>query len=337
LFSFYFPPADGTAMPSSAREFTAWFATQARGSSLLGPAAWVVQTYLQMKRLGLPCELVSKWPGRGIVLAHRDHLPEAWPMQADLYVVCCLADRTLPHASANLHVLQNPFQRVRLGAHVYVPHWPQPGLQARQPERGAQATNLAFFGEADNLAPELRTPEFTAWCTSQGLNFRIPPRDHWADYRDVDVAIAVRRFSASWTAPEKPATKLFNAWLGGVVPVVGKEAAYAHHGQHGQDCLIVSDGPAMKALLLRLHQDRAFLLQLQAGGASRALGFSHEATARHWAELLTTGVLPAAERRKKRSTLAMVPSKLMARLKSGLAWRGHLLSNLSPSAPAGTT
>ena len=332
MFRFYFPADDGAHIPNSLVDFQAWFEAQARGSALLGPAAWIVQTFIRLQARGLPCELVSQWPKSGIVISHRDHLPESWEQRSELFVVCCLADRAYPHACANLHILQNPYQAVRLGPFLYVPHWPQPGLKPRDPLRGDRFENLAFFGEIDNLTPELRGPEFASWCRQEGMNFSIPSRDAWADYGSVDAVIAVRRFTKEWVAFDKPATKLFNAWLAGVVPILGREAAYAAEGRLGENCVVVPDLAALKARLIALRQGFESVSKMLAAGEKAAKLRSHEAVTDHWCRALTIRIQPAADRRSRLGFRIPGFADFSVRLKAGLAWRGHLLKHRQPPA-----
>lgn len=332
LFRFYFPSVTSERLPADLVEFAYWFEGQARTANLLGPAAWVVQTYLHMRQLGLPCELTAQWPEDGVVVAHRDHLPDTWAQRPQRYVVCCLADRMLPHPYADLHVLQNPYQRLRFGAHVYVPHWPQPGLRPRDAGRGAKMENLAFFGEVGNLAPALRAPEFSAWCRQQGMRFSIPSRDAWADYRRVDVVIAVRQFSSEWSAFDKPATKLFNAWQAGAVPILGKESAYAAEGRHGENCILVSDLSGLKDWLLELRADAPLVRKLLEAGTEALAHRSQQAVAEHWARVLGQQIAPAAVRQRALGPLYAVPASAWARFKAGLAWRGRLLAHRGPPA-----
>ena len=330
MFTFYFPRDDDLPLPGNVADFTVWFEERSRGAAKLGPAAWILQTFLQLQARGAPCTLTHAWPERGTVIAHRDQLPDDWPQRADRYVVCCLADKDLPHPCANIHILQNPYQRVRLGAHLYLPHWPQPGLVPRDRRRGVLFEHIAFFGEPDNLAPELREPSFAAWCGAHGLRFTIPARDAWACYTDVDAVIAVRRFSTEWVAYDKPATKLFNAWLAGVVPILGKEAAYAAEGLHGDNCLVVSDLPTLKARLLELRVEPARVEAILRTGARAAQKRSHSAVAELWMQALSQTIAPRARRWQQLGGAFARPATGWARVKAGLAWRDLLLAHRLP-------
>lgn len=330
MFKFYFPDTATGCLPDDPHEFSKWFQSLARTANLLGPAAWIVQTYLYVRQRGLNCELTTIWPDDGIVIAHRDHLPVSWAQLPQRYVICCLADRTLPHPYANFHILQNPYQFVRLGTYAYMPHWPQPGLQVRDPERGNHVHRLAFFGEVQNLAPELRGPEFSAWCQQQRLLFVIPKREAWADYRGVDVSIAVRQFSNDWGAFEKPATKLFNAWLAGVFPIVGMESAYSVEGQHLRNCCVVPDVVALKTLLIELRDNATLLNSLLAAGKLAAKARGVEALTDQWVDLLTQKIQPIALRRRQFGRHFNAPADGWSRLKAGLAWRGYLLHHRTP-------
>jgi len=283
-----------------------------------------------MRQLGVDCELIDEWPRSGIVIAHRDHLPTSWPVGPSTFVVCCLADRLQPHPQAQMHIVQNPFQRVRWSSQIYMPHWPQPGLLPRRPDRGSVVRNLVFFGEPQNLAEPLRQQPFLEWCSNQGFEFAVRARDAWADYRDVDVALAVRSFNTEWGAFDKPATKLFNAWLGCAIPLVGKEAAYAAEGRPGRDCLVVSDFEQLERGLIRLRDDADFSSKLREAGAARALTRNHDAIAWQWRQVLEQSIPLAAERWRCSGVWRRQFERQLIKVKAGLAWRGRLLSARRP-------
>lgn len=154
----------------------------------------------------------------------------------------------------------------------------------------------------------------------------MPSRNAWADYTEVDIVMAVRRFSDTWTAYDKPATKLFNAWLAGVVPIVGMEAAYAAEGRQGENCLVVRGLEDLKARLLELRNNPAALRALQQAGAEAAKARSAEAVAMLWIQTLTEVIQPAACRWQATGPLLASLATVWARFKAGLAWRGYLLA-----------
>ena len=172
-----------------------------------------------------------------------------------------------------------------------MPLWAQPNLAARDPARGGVFQNICFFGDPENLAPELRDP---AWLKhleqTGGLRLDIRRADRWSDYSDVDCALAIRDFSKS-THLHKPATKLYNAWIAGVPFIGGMDSAYAADGRPGVDFLQAASPDAVLAHLRRLRNDPAFRNLLVANGRESGKAFTREATCRRW-EQLATKTLP---------------------------------------------
>ncbi len=67
-------------------------------------------------------------------------------------------------------------------------------------------------------------PEFHRTLARRGVTLQVKARG-WEDYRDVDVALAARSDCRRVLA-DKPATKLYNAWLAGVPMLASPEPAY---------------------------------------------------------------------------------------------------------------
>ncbi len=139
--------------------------------------------------------------------------------------------------------------------HRYLPSWPQPGLRARDPSRGATFRNVMFFGEEYGLNPEIADKSFKAWCDANDLEFRCVERSKWYDYSDCDVVLAIRSFNNESTHSDKPASKLVNAWLAGVPAILGGESAYRFEGTPGEDYLEALTIDDVKEHLLNLKTD----------------------------------------------------------------------------------
>ena len=181
----------------------------------LGIYAWTLQTYLRLNADNFPCQLVDTPPTEGIILAHRNalqiHRPPLKP-GPNLLLICLKAE-SLPCPYAQLHIVQNPVESLTLNHSYFLPHWPQPGLIPRNPARGDRIETVAFFGHANNLAPELKHPDWAKqlqeirlqwrpvintnrWDNHQTLNTR------WNDYSQIDVVVAVR--IGEYTESEDP-------------------------------------------------------------------------------------------------------------------------------------
>ncbi|MGF1480784.1 MAG: glycosyltransferase [Cyanophyceae cyanobacterium] len=267
----------------------------------LGVYAWTLQTYLRLRAEGFPCTLVQEFPEEGIVLAHRNSLrshPHFQPGR-NLLLVCLKADVN-SHPAALLHVVQNPLARAFGG--YYMPHWTQPGLIPRHPERGDRFENIAFFGHADNLVAELQHPAWFEQLHRLGLNWQaILNRNHWNDYHSinncwndystVDAVIAVRSFKHRRYV-NKPATKLYNAWLAGVPAILGCESAYRAERRSELDYLEVSSLEGLITALQRLRDDTALRRAMAKNGQVRAQAVQPSSMTARWRNFLTKVAVP---------------------------------------------
>ncbi|NOK71008.1 MAG: Glycosyltransferase involved in cell wall bisynthesis [Chloroflexi bacterium AL-N10] len=189
-----------------------------------GIYCWTLQTYLYLKADGFPCELVKRIPDEGIVIAHRDSFSYELRPTKKVLMVCIKPDRN-PHPYAQLHVVQNPQDAKNLKNSYFIPLWRQPGLIPRDSTRGDCFKNIAYFGINSNLASELKTSSWSKQLADLGLNWQIIPQNRWYDYNNIDVIVAVRSFQQQ-DYTNKPATKLYNAWLAGVPAILGEESAF---------------------------------------------------------------------------------------------------------------
>lgn len=255
-----------------------------------GKYAWTLQTFLRLREAGLPCELVERFPSSGIVVAHRDLLPITGIPRSRVFLVCIKADRNR-HTWAHFHVTQNERDSVRRthpDKSLTITHWPQPGLIRRDPARGTSVENVAYFGRACNLAPELRGID---WIS-------VRERPQWHDYREVDVTVSVRSFrqqkasSAVFDADSKPASKLINSWMAGVPAIVGPEPAYQAARKSLLDFIEVRSPDEVEEAVDMLCNNPRLYADMVANGLERAKEFSAASTTAEWLHLFRD-VLPA--------------------------------------------
>ena len=275
----------------------------------LGLYAWTVQTYLHLKSVGMNCQLTSQLPTEGIVLCHSNALRsiKIQPLPRRL-LVCIRAEAPLSQ-QASIHIVQNPLDSSLARHRYYIPHWPQPELTQRNISRGDRFDTVAFFGHEDNLAKELKSQRWQVALAKRGLRARVVANNNhwnqysdldtsWNDYRDVDAVIAVRSFDPvrGWLTrgfSHKPATKLYNAWLAGAIPILGRESAYRRTGQPGKDYLEVNSFSNLLETLDRLKADTLLRRSLRASGNARSLEYTPSEIIRRWQFFLETVAVPA--------------------------------------------
>ena len=93
-----------------------------------GRNAWVLQTYLWLRRRGLDAELTTRCVPGALCVVHYDDL-RARDLAAGSYLLGARADRP-PMLLADQQVVQTPLLANGVSSH-FIPNWPQPGLLAR--------------------------------------------------------------------------------------------------------------------------------------------------------------------------------------------------------------
>lgn len=262
-----------------------------------GEHVWITQTFLRLRRAGRSVRLVSRPPKNGFLIFHAKHRHEVLqdpPNVRDVVLVAVRSDSSDP-LFADFEVLQNGvFADGRRRHHV--PHWPQPGLHPRDPDRGTRVERAAFRGFAANLHPQLASAAWRELLAAEGIYWEddsveysraghqtLPER--WHDYRGVDALVALRPPDRRlWS--HKPATKLFNAWHAGVPAVLGPELAYRELRRSALDYLEVSSAEEAITALRRLRDDPQLYGAMVANGRDRCRDYTQERVLEHWERLL---------------------------------------------------
>lgn len=257
---------------------------------------WVVQTYLQLARRGVPVELVSNVVPKSICILSSSELSIRDGLSSSFLVVC-RHDYFRP-AIANQIIVQNSFQIEGDGDH-FIPHWPQPGLIEREKVRGDTVERIAFRGGGNNLAPAFKTPEFRQALASLGAEIDIGDQAivadraiDWWDYRDADLTIAVRNLTFV-DARNKPASKLVNAWLAGCPALLGPEPAFQELRRSELDFITVRTPDDVLSIVARLKRDPALYRSMIDQGFRRAKDFTADKVAERWVKVLTGPVVDA--------------------------------------------
>ncbi|HEY5742510.1 MAG TPA: hypothetical protein VIS99_08210 [Terrimicrobiaceae bacterium] len=264
---------------------------------------WIFQTWLALEQNGFPAQLTHSIPSKGIMVALTNCLAREFNPPKEIFFVGIVAD-FVPHARANLHVVQNGTHAKRLWNSAFLPLWPHPNLIPRDAARGSRFENVCFFGEKSNLTRELADPRWSRQLKEElGLNFIVQGADRWHDYSQADCVLAVRDFRRS-PHLHKPATKLYNAWLADVPFIGGMDSAYAHDGKPGNDFLQAATVGELLAHLRQLQQQPALRQRLVAAGRIAGQDFAFEATLARWRCLLGDAVPELAREWQRKSMSA---------------------------------
>ncbi len=248
---------------------------------------WIYRTWHLLTQAGVECQLTTTLPSHGIVFVWNasNQASSLEDLSPDVFLVDIAMQEPL-FPRANLHLLQNEKHAQQISNALFVPHWPQPHLQSRNPKRGTRFENVGFFGDFCNCAPELQSEDwFQILRHELGVFFDLRKCDRWHDYSDIDVVVAIRDF-AGLEHLDKPATKLYNAWLAGVPFIGGADSAYACVGNPGKDYLVARSLQEVLAHLKQIKEDLPFRNSLVRHGSAASKHITQEATLLYWKKLV---------------------------------------------------
>lgn len=270
---------------------------------------WILKTYYELKRHGYACALSDKMPKEGIVIGLRSTLPTFVPPARGRFLVSIRSDRT-PHLFCQAEVLQNPSDTRRFNRSlcIYVPHWPQHRLIRRAPERGNRVQTVCYFGVRSQMAKELLSTDWIKFLEQRGLRWRvIDANQHlcWGDYTNVDVVVCIRDFSDNQHF-NKPATKIYNAWLAGCVPIGSRESSHIALGRIGTDFPVARSYDELKEIITELATDSEKFEHYRCRGAVRASDFSVQSIAHRWIWCLDNEIVPAYRQWRSQGRLSVV-------------------------------
>jgi len=276
---------------------------------LVGLYGWTLKTYLYLKENDFPCTLTKEWPDEGIVLIHRDSFQAFKRLikpSSRLLLVCIKAEWE-PYPYAQIQVVQNPDEVGFSKESYYIQYWPQGALIPRNAERGDRFENVAFLGNPENLAPELKAPSWPAQLRELGLSWHpITDRNCWNDYGEIDAVLAVRSFDRrqlylTRNFMSKPATKLYNAWRAGVPAILGCESAFRAERNGELDYLEVTAVEDAIAALQRLKDNPDWRRKMVENGRLRSREIEADRVVERWKTFLTDVAVPAYENWRAKS------------------------------------
>ena len=244
-----------------------------------GRGVWTFQTMLSLNYY-YPGEIGFSWGTQcradAINLLHNDHFGYRIKPWNGLTVVA-RTDRP-PVLGADYVVEQNPAV-LSAPRRIFIPHWPQPGLQPRERDDNTVRT-VAYFGSKDSFPDAYQTEEFKQRLADQGITLRIS-FDNWTDYRDVDVCLSFRKHHDHRLA-RKPASKLINSRLGKTVMICDDEPSFRAIRESELDYLIAKTPDETFAAIMKLKNSPDLFARMREQGEKRRLAHSHEAVAANW-------------------------------------------------------
>lgn len=315
----------------------------------LGKFDWTLQTYLHLKDKGFPCELAKTPPSEGIVLAHKDFLEDIPRPSQYTFLICLKSDRT-PHGYAQVHIVQNPEDRVdkvqeQFVDSFFIPHWVQPLLIPRNKERGERFENIGYVGSDIELAAEFKEKSWKDVLKSMGFNWVMATTsDRWSDYGDLDALVAIRKCnSKSEELNFKPATKLYNSWHTGIPAILGVESAYRAERKSELDYIEANSPEEVIRALKRLRDDRELREKMVGNGRVRSEETKPMVLVNKWEDFLINVAIPAYDRwcnsewARRRYFSMCIIRKGSSRIKRGISRIARVLSRIQRDHLKGIT
>jgi len=280
--------------------------------------AWSLRTYLCLKQAGHEVAISATPPEQGTVVIgpemkmRRAFLSAPWRQRRNVRVVAIRAD--LPRCTfADAEIVQNGFfhdgDRI-----IHIPHWPQPGLVPRDPNRGTNIRNIAFKGYAKNLHDVFSSPTWATFTDKHNVELQAATEKggqtgdpiRWHDYQEADLVLALRPDLQS-SYVDKPASKLFNAWHAGVPALLGPEIAFREWRESELDYIEVSSlSDVMKGIeSLIEHPDR--YQAMVEHGKQRAQEVTRDTITERWAQVLFEKI-PARQSQTARTVIQRLPT-----------------------------
>ena len=221
--------------------------------------SWVVRTYYELRVRGHPVRISPQLDPNSInVVASRDFGRRSRDHTS--FVAIPRGDSHSPML-ANFIIQQNGL-RPNTARSASLPHWPQPGIRKRDASRPPRVSRITFKGRPVNLDPEFRTQAFRDRLAALNVDFEIDEIEtlvgahSWNDYMQSDAVLAVRNMTR-YDASKKPASKLINAWIAGVVPMLGPEPAFCELRRSPLDFLDVRTPDDVILAISRLNETPA--------------------------------------------------------------------------------
>lgn len=286
-----------------------------------GEECWILQTWLYLKQLGADVKLTDRFSQDAIHIAHFDTFDKLGT-PSDAFLVGVRGDRS-PLRCSEAVVVQSPAVSSGRNTHL-IGHWPQPGLVARDPERGERIERVGFLGFGVNLESVFQSPGFRHALSALGVELVQRLAGGWHDYSDLDLVLAVRGLPKNFLIT-KPASKLVNAWKAGCPALLGSEPAYRAIGTPGVDYFEVDTPDEVIDTIRRLQADSELYHLVREQGRTRITEHDVEAVTRQWLELLNGPVALGFERWRRPLPARAAVLRTRRRLQKARQWLDHKL------------
>ena len=253
--------------------------------------AWIFRTFYEFK---YPVRLSNSFADDAINFCLSWSVTRA-NRQPDDFIVILRGDGPRSQIG-NFLVSQNGYHPKRV-TQSFVPHWPQPGIIPRDPDRGDRFENITFFGWPGNLGSEFHDKAFHKELEALGLTFNLPPENRreqglfWMDYSRTDVALAVRR-SSKYDLLNKPGSKLVNAWIGEVPAVLGAEHGFRELRESNLDYMEATTPDGVLQALSLLRDSPDLRRDMVESGRSRRKSFSTDVIFETWTQMIEEEIGP---------------------------------------------
>ena len=258
--------------------------------------AWIIQTYLQLKKLNLNVNISDKWPQSGtvVLLSNNPSLYELKKniskINKDIIIITIRADEIQwrPLLS-DIEIVQNGVFANEKDTY-FIPHWPQPGIIKRDNSRGHLIENIVFNGGKGSLCEEFYSDKWLSELSDRKINFEINTehtKTNWGDYSTADLLLAVRpSFKDKLNRSDKPASKLINSWFAEVPALLGSEIAYLELKESEFDFLEVNCIQDGLNAIDYLRSSETTYFQMVQNGIKRSKNFTSDKISQRWKYLL---------------------------------------------------
>lgn len=260
------------------------------------------QFYFALKKAGLDVRICDNPNQHGLVFSHASTFDKLSQPSPHTYWICLQLDwpRNL---WAQAHLVANGYQlstsaltlpeRFFTGHRYFLTHMPQIGLIPRSPERGEALETVSYFGLEKNLATPFCTNEWKDQLRGLQLSWHLATDPAaWPDYSKTDAVLAIRDTES--VVKSKPAQKLYNAWIAGVIPLMGPEIGFREAGIPGEDFLEVRNAEEAIAALKALKANSELRQKLLQNGKKKAEIYQVESIATEWVTQFQKCILPDA-------------------------------------------